>query len=280
MKIERARSAITFAGKLWSSLPTQKTPSRRSGKGVTMSFLNPSAHLEAGVLNAEAHWQARRATEDRTTAGSSSPAACTIAISRAAGTNASAIAARLGERLGWAVYDRELLRHIAEQMGLSARLLESVDEKRTNWLTGYLEAFATEHSVSAGAYLFNLTKVVLSLAAHGECILVGRGLAHFLPPEKTLRVRLVAPLADRIADMQQRNGLGHEDAARRVETIDRDRQNFVNDHFHKDTTDPTLYDVLLNTARFSVDECAELIEQALRRFQAHKPAQAQAAHAG
>jgi len=128
-----------------------------------------------------------------------------------------------------------------------------------------------------GAYLYHLSKVVLALAAHGDCILVGRGVAQFLPPERTLRVRLVAPLANRIAAMQERTGLGREEAARRVATTDQDRTKFVRENLHKDPADPTLYDLVLNTARLSVEECAELIEQTLRCFQARKPSGARAA---
>jgi cytidylate kinase len=240
-------------------------------KETTMNLTASSDRLGEGLLRAQLHWQTRRQPEaengNPVTAG---PDAFTIAISREAGAQGGAVAAKLGERLGWPVYDQELLRHIAEEMGLSDHLLESVDEKRVNWLMSYLQAFASNNSVSEGAYLYHLSKVVLSLAANGECVIVGRGVAQFLPPEKTLRVRLVAPLDDRIAVMQKRVGLQHEQAVRRVESTDLDRTNFVREHFHKDPADSTLYDLILNTSRFTVEECAEIIQQAVRRFQARK----------
>ncbi len=74
--------------------------------------------------------------------------------------------------------------------------------------------------------------------------------------------------------MQQRTGHGREEAARRVQITDHDRTNFVRDHFRKDPADPTLYDLILNTSRYTLDECAELFEQALRCFQLRKPARA------
>jgi cytidylate kinase len=235
-----------------------------------MTLTASSGHLGEGLLRAQLHWQTRHADEagDKPTAA---PTAFTIAISRESGANGAAVAAKLGERLGWPVYDKELLRHIAEEMGLSARLLESVDEKRVNWLMAYLQAFVANEALNTGAFLQNLSKVMLTLAAHGECVIVGRGAAQFLPPEKTLRVRLIAPREDRIAVMEKRAGLWHDPAAQRVDEIDRHRANFVRDHFHKDAADPTIYDLILNTSRFTVEECAEVIEQALRRLQARKP---------
>ncbi len=56
---------------------------------------------------------------------------------------------------------------------------------------------------------------LLSLGAHGECIIVGRGSAQVLPSATTLRVRLVAPLRDRASIISQRFGIGLDEAGRR-----------------------------------------------------------------
>jgi cytidylate kinase len=118
--------------------------------------------------------------------------------------------------------------------------------------------------------------MLLSLAAHGECVIVGRGAAQVLPAETTLRVRLVAPEEKRVEAIEQRFGISNEEAARWVEKTDAERIRFVRDHFHKDPADPRNYDLVLNSLRFSVDECADLILEALHRLQtkalARKPA--------
>jgi cytidylate kinase len=245
-----------------------------------MTFTTSSGHLGEALMRAQLHSQQRLHEEGGSPFAEGAPTAFTIAISREAGASGSAVAAKLGERLGWPVYDRELLRHIAESLGMNTRHLESVDEKRPNWLMNYLEAFAAERDVSVGAYLYGLSKAVLSLAAHGKCIFVGRGVAQFLPAESTVRVRLVAPLEHRIAVVQKRHGVSREEAARRVASTDLDRTTFVREHFHKDPNDPALYDLVLNTGRFTVEETAEMIEQALHRLQTPKPAAVQAALAG
>jgi Cytidylate kinase-like family len=65
-------------------------------------------------------------------AGQAQPFA--IAISRDSGANGHLIALAVGARLNWPVYDQELLRRVADDMGLRARMLESLDEKRADWL--------------------------------------------------------------------------------------------------------------------------------------------------
>jgi cytidylate kinase len=177
----------------------------------------------------------------------------------------------VGGQLGWPVFDRELLQRIAQEMGLRTSLLESMDEKRRSWLVEFLESFTSARALSENAFVKNLIETVLSLGAHGECILVGRGAAQILPAETTLRVRLVAPLSERITSKVQQLGISREEAARLIESIDQKRTHFVKDHLHKDPRDPWLYDLVLNSARYTVRECAELIVEALHRLQLHAP---------
>jgi cytidylate kinase len=218
------------------------------------------------------HWETRRKAEVSPPHDSSGRRqAFTIALSRESGARGTLTAREVGALLGWTVYDHELLEQIARGMDLRTSLLESVDEKRVSWLQECVEAFAAVPSVSGSAYLHHLIQTLLSLATHGECVIVGRGAAQVLPVETTLRVRLVAPIEWRVAAISQKLGVSREEAARKVEMIDRERIRFVKDYFRKDAADPRQYDLVLNSSRYSVGECAELIVEGLRRLQAHTP---------
>ena len=59
-------------------------------------------------------------------------------------------------------------------------------------------------------------------------------------------------------------------AAGFADTKDRERGKFIKDHFHKDLADPLNYDLVLNRTRFTLDESAELVIEALQRMQARK----------
>jgi cytidylate kinase len=82
---------------------------------------------------------------------------------------------------------------------------------------------------------------------------------------------LVASLQDRIAFIAKERGLKPIEAASFVEETDRERRQFIRDHFRKDVTDPLIYDLALNTSRLSVEECAHLVVEALLRLQARQP---------
>jgi len=214
------------------------------------------------------------------TAGELAPAlriepAFTIALSREAGTRASHVAHEIGVRLGWPVFDRELLESVAQDMGLRTNLLDAVDEKHVSWIEETIEAFGSALAVSETGYVIHLVRTVLSLGAHGDCVIVGRGSAHVLPPATTLRVRLFAPVKDRARAMSEALRMQLPDAERHCQDIDRERTRFVNDHFHKDAADPHNYDLLVSMSRFTVSDCATLIIQALQRLKASAGARKQ-----
>lgn len=200
------------------------------------------------------------------------PPAFTVALSREAGANGSLVAREVGERLGWLVYDRELLQQIAADMGMRASLLEFLDEKHQSWLQECLEACTSALTVNESSFARRLLETLLSLGTQGQCVIVGRGAAQVLPSEVTFRVRLVGPVQDRIQVVARRLGVQNEEARKWVERTDTERARFVKNHFHKDPDDPRQYDLVLNSSRFSVAECADLIVEAVHRLQARSAA--------
>ena len=234
-----------------------------------MNPQNPSAYLAAALIKASEYSRPPRqgmASESR----SSGPpvSAFTIAISREVGARGTTVARDVGRRLGWPVYDHELLEQIAKEMHVSVHLLESADEKPGSWLQECIESLADVPTVTEISYFRRLLKMLLALGTHGGCVIVGRGAAHVLSPETTLRVRLVATLEDRTAVICRERGLSHHEASRYVESHDRERIRFIKAHFQKDPSDPRNYDLILNSSRFSASACADQIIDALHRLQA------------
>jgi cytidylate kinase len=121
--------------------------------------------------------------------------------------------------------------------------------------------------VSESAFVRHLVQTVTALGLHGECVIVGRGAAFILPPETTLRVRLVAPIKCRVERLSKTLGISVEEAASRVRVIDRERVDFVRDHFHKDAADPRLYDLVLNSSRLTPAAQVNLVLDALGELQ-------------
>jgi len=227
-----------------------------------MNYGNLSERLSEAAVRAACHHDAmhRHATHGPEVVSLNR---FSITISREVGTRGPAVARQLGELLGWQVYDRELLELVARDLNVRANVLEAIDERHVPWLLECLEALASGPAVTEARYVPHLIDVLMSLSAHGRSIIVGRCGAFVLPPSTTLRVRLIAPLEDRIDVICRERGLSRDAAARFVTETDRARSAFVKTHFHKDPADPQYFDVMLNQAALSIDQCAHLIAEAL-----------------
>jgi cytidylate kinase len=188
----------------------------------------------------------------------------TIAISREAGAPGREVGDQIGARLGWPVYDREVIDMISKESGLRRELLESVDEHDRGWLVDAIESLKRRDRVNSTEFVHHLVNVLTSLAAHGSCVIVGRGAAACLPRSSTLRVRIVADLGERVAHAAAEFGLTEDEAYDAVQRVDRERARFIANHFHRDIDDAHNFDLVMNASRLPPAACAELAVAALR----------------
>lgn len=98
-------------------------------------------------------------------------------------------------------------------------------------------------------------------------MIVGRGASVILPESTTLRVRLVAPRKTRVARIQAKSGQPADVVAHRIDEVDRQRAEFIRTQLHKDVNDVHHYDLVINTERITVAECADLIVSALKQLE-------------
>lgn len=181
-----------------------------------------------------------------------------VALSRQVAAGGGEIAAELARRLNWPLFDREILRAMARDNDVRERLYAWMDERDTTWLEQVLE------SLQAGRfppqdYFQKMCDTVLVLARSGPGVFLGRGADRILPAECGLRVRVVAPLEQRVKRMALRNQLREADARSELLRIDRERADFVRHHFHCDADDPLRSALTLNTAQVSVSEAVEMV---------------------
>jgi cytidylate kinase len=195
------------------------------------------------------------------------PPPLTVALSRQAGSGGADIARAVGARLGWPVYDHELLTRVAEEKGLHSKLLEHLDEHSVSWLEDMFQSFSSHPAPTEMAYIKALLELLVSLGKAGHCVIVGRGAAQVLPPDTTLRLRVIAPREVRIANIARSKDMTPDQAERWVDHTDRERTRFVERHFHRNATDPMGYDLILNSGRLSVEQCATLVVSAAQMLE-------------
>jgi cytidylate kinase len=192
-----------------------------------------------------------------------SPAALTVAISRESGGRGGTIARRAARKLGWQVFDQELLEYMAQEATVNPEILENSLGPHASWVDARLQHLLRSGAMSDHPSMVNLARVVLAVAGQGQVVLIGRGGGHILPRETTLHVRIIAPLEDRIAYMAQWLRLTEAEAAARVQQSDARRAEFMGTHF-RHSQDIHVFDMLLNSSLLGEDVCADLVVQAAR----------------
>lgn len=191
------------------------------------------------------------------------PPALTIAISRESGARGGSIARRVGKRLGWQVYNQELLEFLCANEVARHSVMADVPPEAVQWVDDQLQRVRHDRTIDMQAEGWEMPRLILSLAARGQVILVGRGAGFYLPRNTSLHIRIVAPFPDRIAHMADWSRLTRDQAAEQVRVRDERRAEFLLKHFNRRTTDPYDYDLVINSGLFGEESCADVILAAL-----------------
>jgi cytidylate kinase len=182
-----------------------------------------------------------------------------ITVEREFGSGAAEIARELSSRLGWRLWDQALTEEIAKVAKVDCSAVMCCEERRdstfhrlakTFWRGSYersmpltgAEPFDADRFVTIGQ------EVMTSAAEHGNCVIVGRGAPYFLRERRdAFHVFLYAPRSEKIRRLRR---IGHNDreAEELVDTVDRDRIEFVKHYFGADWPTRSLYHMMINTA--------------------------------
>ncbi len=187
-----------------------------------------------------------------------------ITVSREIGGHGEEVAAELGRRLGWKVYDRELLELMAENETGRRQLYSTMDERDQTWFNSLSILWAPETLSPREDYLHALCRTVFAVAREAPAIFVGRGAHLILPPDVGLRVRIIAALEDRVARYAAAHNLAEPEARRAIKRLENQRLGFLQNYFGIHADDPEYYDLAVNTSRLSVVQACDVILTAHR----------------
>jgi cytidylate kinase len=183
----------------------------------------------------------------------------TVTIEREYGSGGGEIAQLVSEHLGWKLWDQLLTEEIA-RLAECPKSVVQLREERTDPL--YYRLFKSflrgSYEGSLNAYKLKLVdsesilkiteRVVQHAAKAGKSVIVGRGSQQFLRNRPdTLRVFLYAPREDKLRRLVAR-GKSQKDAEQLVDTVDRERTDFLKKYFHVDWPDRGVYHTMINTA--------------------------------
>jgi cytidylate kinase len=187
-----------------------------------------------------------------------------IAVSRLPGSGGAELGQRVAEELDFGCFGVDLVDRIARERGIQRRLVAGLDEQVRSLIERYVTDSFRSGVFRESEYLRDVVRTVATLSERGRAVIIGRGAPFIVPPERSLRVRVVAPLAERIDRVVAERAVSRERASEIVKEATAERREFLQHHFGVDPDDATLYDLIVNTSTLGMDGAATLVVEALR----------------
>lgn len=163
-------------------------------------------------------------------------------------------------------------REIAEQL---AEKLNIPLIKRKQFINDHFKDIATPYEIEmlhqspkfylkdakdGTTYKEHMQSILLAEAEKGACVILGMGgQVIFANHPDAVNIRVIASESKRHDVFLKKYGMQETEADNLLKQSDRRHRRFIHTLFQVDWSDPTLYNIVLNTDIMSVDHCVELI---------------------
>lgn len=188
-----------------------------------------------------------------------------LAIEREYGSGGRQIGTKISEAAGIPYYDGNLMLEAAKNYGVSLDLLKEYDEQKTGSLLyniALLSGYGQTASQSKAQGLFyGIQETIKRLEADGPAVFIGRCSTEILRENQdVVSVYIYSSDTDKRARcVSQNEGVTEAEALKLLERKDRQRREYFKFWTGREWSDRTNYDLELNTAKLSADECVKIL---------------------
>ena len=190
-----------------------------------------------------------------------------ITISRQWGSGARTVAKLVADKLGWAYYDKELVKKIAAESGLaesyvldSGEYACSTNSFLFNWAMS-AESGRNPGTLPVSDQLYIVqNNVIRDLADKGSCVIVGRCADYILRDHTdVLNVFVHADAEFRADRIVRLYGETLDKPAKRLKEKDDKRRTYYRHYTGRVWGAASNYDVTLDSGRIGVEHCADIV---------------------
>ncbi len=182
-----------------------------------------------------------------------------IAIVRDFGCHEEKIIPQLESTLGWRVYGKDLINHIAEREELNRNFLETLDETKQSQMDSWVNYLIHTGAILQKDYVLRITRLMKAIVMNENAILLGRGANYILrEKEEGLRIKLTAPFDDRVKNIMELRNLSLKEAEKLVREMDKEREAFLNTYFK--VLSDSEFDLAFNTSVVNSDLICETVK--------------------
>jgi cytidylate kinase len=200
-----------------------------------------------------------------------------VTVSRQIGSGGAEVAARVARALGWTLLDDAIVDAVAARLGVARADVEAHEERVPSLVERLASALtlATPETFppavddplapSEERIVEVTARVIDEAVQRGPCVIVGRGAqARLAHRHDALHVLCHAPRAALVRRVASRLGLSPADAERRVDEVNRQREQYVRRHWQREWLSPLNYHVCVDTEWLGVDGAAALVVELAR----------------
>jgi len=181
-----------------------------------------------------------------------------VSISRGSYSRGKCVAEKLAQKLNYSCVSREILLEASEEFNIpEINLIRAIHDSPS-----ILERFRHGKERYISYYQYALLKHVQedNIVYHG---LAGQYFLRHIP--HVLKVRVLASMEDRVAEVMRRDNVSQKDAVNILHKDDEERRRWGVKLYGIDTWDSRLYDMVILIDKLSVDDAVDLIYETLQK---------------
>ena len=188
-----------------------------------------------------------------------------VTVAREYGSGGRYVAKLLAEKLGIKFYDKELIKIVSNESGLSA---EYIEENEQNIHGNLLSSFNTQYynNLSNDDNLFIAeSKAIKEIAENGSCVIVGRCANNILKDNpNVINIFLYSDDENKIKRVVKYYGLNEKNALKEINRINKNREKHYNYYTHEKWRDINNYDLSINVDKLGVEKTTEILVEFIK----------------
>ena len=181
-----------------------------------------------------------------------------ITISREYGSGGRYIGRLIADKLGIKLYDKEFVKKVAEETGLSEEFIKNNEQKRdalADLNNGYYFGLN-----NADELFLKESEIIKNTAEKESCVIVGRCADFILNDRKDVtKVFIYSNMENKVKRATEFYGLDKAKAEKEITRINKLRANHYKHYTEKEWNNPNNYDICINSDTLGVEKSADLI---------------------
>lgn len=181
-----------------------------------------------------------------------------ITIAREYGSGGRYIGKLVAEKLGIKLYDKEFVKKVAEETGLSEEFIKNNEQKRdalADLNNGYYFGLN-----NADELFLKESEIIKNTAEKESCVIVGRCADFILNDRKDVtKVFIYSNMENKVKRATEFYGLDKAKAEKEITRINKLRSNHYKHYTEKEWNNPNNYDICINSDTLGVEKSADLI---------------------